>query len=154
LTLTAGAQPAHANHLLEGGLFFPVGYIVAALPGAGDAVRARDTFLAAGYTPNECLVVTPQCMADAAAEDLDAHWFIAALGSSAQVREQQLRLARQEHCEFLIVRAPSEAERARVLRVLSGMPVSYAVQYHRFVIEDLIDRIPSSTADHHCARVS
>src|SRR5882672_9877586 len=36
---TAGAQPRHAHHLLEGGLFYPTGYIVAGLPDEEQAQR-------------------------------------------------------------------------------------------------------------------
>jgi hypothetical protein len=143
------AQPAHSNHLLEGGVFYPTGYIVAGLPDGEQARSLCELFRASGYDENECMVVPAERMARACAENVAAQYFIAALGASAQVRQRQLQLAR-EGCHFLMIDAPHEPEKLRVLRVLSRVPVRYAVHYHRFVIEDLIGLLPSATED--CAQ--
>lgn len=147
----AAAQPPHSNHLLEGGLFYPTGYIVAGLPDGEQAESLCELFRSSGYDDDECMVVPAERMARACAENVAAQNLIAALGASGQVRQRQLQLAR-EGCHFLMVDATSEAEKQRVLRVLSRVPVRYAVHYHRFVIEDLIQLLPSATADSAHAR--
>jgi len=139
-------QPAHSSHLLEGGLFYPTGYIVAGLPDGEQAQSLCELFRSSGYDDDECMVVPPERMARACADDVATQYFIAALGASAGVRQRQLQLAR-EGCHFLMIDAASAAEKQRVLRVLSRVPVRYAVHYHRFVIEDLIERLPSATTD-------
>jgi len=144
-------QPAHSNHLLEGGMFYPTGYIVAGLPDGEQAESLCELFRSSGYDEQECMVVPAERMARACAENVAAQFFIAALGASAQVRQRQLQLAR-EGCHFLMIDAVTAAEKQRVLRVLSRVPVRYAVHYHRFVIEDLIELLPSATADSAHAR--
>jgi hypothetical protein len=139
------------NHLLEGGLFYPTGYIVAGLPDEAQAHALCELFRASGYTDEECLVIPAQQMAQACTVNMHAQRFIAAWGSSAHVRERQLQLAR-EGCHFLMIDAASEAEKRRALRVLARVPVRYATHYHRFVIEDLIELLPSATADCRDAR--
>ncbi|HZR37822.1 MAG TPA: hypothetical protein VFA75_20790 [Nevskia sp.] len=147
----AAVQPAHSSHLLEGGLFYPTGYVVAGLPDGEQAESLCELFRSCGYSEDECMVVPAERMARACSEDVTGHHFIAALGASAGVRQRQLQLAR-EGCHFLMVDAPSEAEKQRVLRVLSRVPVRYAVHYHRFVIEDLIEHLSSATPDSAHAR--
>lgn len=140
-----------SNQLLEGGLFYPTGYIVAGIPDKEQAQSLCDLLRSSGYDEDECLVIPAEQMERACAENVQHQMFISALGSSAQVRERQLKLAR-EGCHFLMVDATSEAEKQRVMRVLSRVPVRYAVHYHRFVIEDLIQLLPSATEDSAHAR--
>ena len=90
-------------------------------------------------------------MAAAAAKDIDNSGPLAALGSSAKVRGKQLQLAR-EGCDFLVIRVDSDEQKDHIMQLLARVPVRYVVHYRRLVIEDLIDHIPSATADRETAR--
>jgi hypothetical protein len=142
---------AHGQKLLEGHMFYPTGYLVAALPGREVAEHARNAVIGGGSEEKDCLVMAAAEVADAAADELEAQGVIAALGSSAQVRQRQLELA-EEGCAFLMIKAPTDEIRAHVLNSLSHFPVRYAVHYHSLTIEDLIPLIPSATPDHEAAR--
>jgi hypothetical protein len=138
---------------LEGGVFYPAGYMVVGLARHSDAEDLCQLFRQAGYDDNDCLVVPPATMLATAREDLRSSSVIAILGSSLQVRQRQIELAR-EGCSFLLIYAPSEAEKTRVLRVLERVPVRYAIHYHRFTIEDLIKALPSAQDDARTARTA
>jgi hypothetical protein len=151
--MTAKEELSNLSSTLEGGVFYPTGYIVAGIQSAEDAGMLRADLLKAGYEPNDCILVSPQAMEEAAESDVHERSPIAFLGSSVQVRQQHIALAR-EGCSFLLVYAPTEPEKARVMRVLARVPVRYLVHYHRFTIEDLIDRLSSATSDSKTARTS
>jgi len=148
---SAAPQAGQSRRLLEGGPFYPTGYIVAGVPDMEQARSLCELFRSSGYDEDECLVVPAERMARACEQNVQEQSFISALGSSGQVRQRQLQLAK-DGCHFLMVDAASEAEQQRVMRVLSRVPVRYAVHYHRFVIEDLIQKLPSATADSANAR--
>lgn len=141
-----------ASSLIEGGLFYPVGYIVAGLPEQQDARQVYQNLLKQGLPADECVLVSAAAMVEAATEDLDSGGLIAALGSTAQVREKQLQVAR-EGCHFLMVKVASDIAKERVLGELGQVPVRYAVLYHRLAIENLIAHIQSATADCEPARI-
>lgn len=148
---TGAPPPSRSRQLLEGGLFYPTGYIVAGLPDEEQAHSLCELFRSSGYDEDECLVVEAERMARACEQNVRDQGVISALGSSGQVRQRQLQLAK-DGCHFLMVDAATAAEQQRVMRVLSRVPVRYAVHYHRFVIEDLIQNLPSATADSANAR--
>ncbi len=150
---TAGVAINGAGSFIEGGLFYPVGYIVAGLPEQQDASQIHQNLLAQGLQQDECALVSADAMVKAAEKDLDAGSVLAAFGSTAQVREKQLQLAR-EGCHFLMVKVVSEADKERVLRELGQVRVRYAVLYHRLAIENLIAHIPSAAANGEPARTS
>jgi len=149
----AAAAINGTSSLIEGGLFYPVGFIVAGLPEQQDARQVYQKMLAQGLPQNECVLVSAAAMVEAAGTDLDTGGAIAAFGSTAQVREKQLQLAR-EGCHFLMVKVVSEADKERVLSELGRVTVRYAVLYHRLAIENLIGHIPSAAADGEPARTS
>ncbi|HKY92923.1 MAG TPA: hypothetical protein VJM11_17860 [Nevskiaceae bacterium] len=142
---------SEANKVMEGGLFYPTGYVVAAFPSADDARTVRDALLADGFEADAVQHVDAATMEHEAAENLE-HRGLMAVGASVPVREKQLELARQG-CDFLLVCAPEDQEEKRVVNALSKAPVRYAVKYRRLIIENLIPEIPSSTSDSEPARV-
>ena len=148
---TAGVRMSGASSLIEGGLFYPVGHIVVGLPDQQDARQVYQKLLAQGSPQDECILLSAAAMVEAAAEDLDSGGVMSAFGSTAQVREKQLQVAR-EGCHFLMIKVASDADKERVLGELGQVPVRYAVLYHRLAIEDLIAHIPSATADCEPAR--
>jgi hypothetical protein len=149
----AAAAISAASSVIEGGLFYPVAHIVVGLSSQEDAARVHQALLAKGLYQNECVLVSAAVMMEAAAEELKAEGAIAALGSTGQIREKQLQLAR-EGCHFLMVKVSAEEDKALLLKELVQVPVRYAVHYRRLVIEDLIAHIPSATADCESARAS
>ncbi len=149
----AGVAMSEESSLIEGGLFYPVGHILVGLPDQQDAQQVCQNLLAHGLPQDECVLVSAASMVEAAAKDLDSAGLIAAFGSTAQIREKQLQLAR-EGCHFLMVKVSSEEDKDFVLKELARVPVRYEVQYHRFAIENLIAHIPSAIADCGSARTS
>lgn len=145
-------QQADANRFMEGGLFYPVGHIVAAFPKADDAKRAERTLIASGVSAAGIVAISAESMAREAQTNLDEALPFLSLGASLPVREKQLALARQG-CHFLMIEADSDQEQRRVVAALSTVPVRYAVKYHRLTIENLVHDVPSATADREPARV-
>jgi hypothetical protein len=146
-------QVKQLNRALEGGVFYPTGYLVAGLPRREDAERVQRGLSEAGYDEEDCILVPPEVMLRAATAELEHNSLISLLGSSVQVRQQQVKLA-EEGCTFLLIYAPSEPEKVRLLRVLTRVPVRYLIHYHRFTIEDLIENLPSAQPDARQARTS
>ncbi len=134
-----------AHRFNEGSLFYPSGHIVAAFPDAGAALHAQKDLVTGGYDAlHDCIYITPDTLIRQSDADLHLRGMRALSGHSLQTRDTHLDLA-HEGCHFLVIHAPSRAEEARVIRVLSRVPVRYAIKYHFFAIERLIDRIPSAT---------
>lgn len=144
-------RQSEANKIMEGGVFYPTGYVVAAFPSSRDARKARDALLADGFDSDAVQHIDARSMAQEAGSNLE-HRGLMAVGASVPVREKQLELAR-EGCDFLLICAPEDDEEQRVIRALSTVPVRYAVKYKRLIIENLIPDIPTSTPDSEPARV-
>ncbi|MFI4978879.1 MAG: hypothetical protein ACHQIO_00875 [Nevskiales bacterium] len=147
----AAEQVDAAHNPVEGGIFYPTGYIVVGVPDHQTALRLQQQLVESGLPPEDCAVQPAAAMARAAAQDLESRNVLSAIGSSGHVRGKQLELAR-EGCDFLTIKAATDAEKDRVMAQLSRVPVRYAVLYRRLVIENLIDHIPSATADREPAR--
>lgn len=144
-------EQKEANKVMEGGMFYPTGYIVAAFPEAEDARTLRDRLVAAGFDDDAVRHVGADEMAREAEDNLE-HRGLMSVGASVPVREKQLELARQG-CDFLLIHCPEDAEEARVVKMLGTVPVRYAVKYRRLIIENLVRDVPSSTPDAEPARV-
>lgn len=147
----AAEQVDAAHDAVEGGIFYPTGYIVVGVPDHQTALRLQKQLVDSGLPPEDCAVQAAAEMARAAAADLESGNLLSALGSSGHVRSKQLELAR-EGCDFLTIKAATDVEKDRVMAQLSRVPVRYAVLYRRLVIENLIDHIPSATTEREPAR--
>ena len=132
------------HKFIEGGLFYPTGYIVAAFPQSADALRVQRDLVAGGYdAAHDCRYATCEEVAAEAEREVRSSSLLALFGHSLQARETHVDLAR-EGCHFLIIHASSHDETDRVIRVLSRVPVRYVVKYHLLVIEDITERVPSA----------
>ncbi len=89
---TAGVAINGAGSFIEGGLFYPVGYIVAGLPEQQDASQIHQNLLAQGLQQDECALVSADAMVKAAEKDLDAGSVLAAFGSTGRVRGKLTRV--------------------------------------------------------------
>jgi hypothetical protein len=143
-------QQSDANKFFEGGLFYPTGYIVAAIEPPGDARTLKQTLLQAGFKDEEILISPAQEMAEEAKKNLDDNTG-ATVGATVPVREKQLHLA-QEGCDFLIIHAPADDDEKRALAALSGRYLRYAVKYRLLVIENLMPQIPQHSTQSEPAR--
>ncbi len=118
------------------GLFYPMGYVIAAFPGAEPAERVRGDLLTGGYDESDVIRVPAQAMARTAGESVENAGFIASFGATKHVMETYRELAR-EGCDFLLIHAVTEPEVERVMNVVRRAPFRVAQKFHRFAIEDL-----------------
>lgn len=144
-------EQAEANKFLEGRIFYPTGHVVTAFDTAEIAARAREALSKRGFPPEHLLSVDAATMAREAADNLD-HKSLLSAGASVPTRQKQLQLA-EAGCHFLIIYAPDDEDHERVLRALAGLPLKYAVKYHRLIIENLLPGAAMTAIDAEPARV-
>lgn len=144
-----------ANRFLEGGVFYPVGHILLGFEagcGTGDALdEACEALTQGGVPPDHVTRFDAASMEHEAGENLKSTGLMS-VGASLPAREMQLELAK-DGCEFLLIYAPSDEDQAKVIELLRGQPLRYAVKYHRLVIEDLLTKLDSSAEKKERARV-
>jgi hypothetical protein len=128
---------------LEGNVFYPTGCIVIALAHSEDADELSRRLADAGFTGDQCVVTSAEDVATAASQETESPSLVASLGSPIHLRTRQLELARAG-CTFVQIKAPNDGAKNRALRILAGVPVRYAVHYHRLIVEDLIDRLSAA----------
>lgn len=120
-----------------GGLFYPVGYLVAAFPSREAAVRVRDDLLTGGYDESDCLLYTCAEVAEATARNLaENRGFLATLAWSDEALRIHLEKAR-EGAAFLLIYAPTDIEAARAMNVIRRVPREFVHRYHRLAIEEV-----------------
>lgn len=139
-------HPVHhqkeANRILEGGIFYPTGHIVAAFQDEASAMKAQECLVREHWPEDHVVYVDPAAMEREAEENLGEASFLSA-GASVPARQKQLELAK-EGCHFLLIFAPDDEDQERAMQLLNGLPVRYAVKYHRLIIENLLQDIRSS----------
>ena len=120
-----------------GGLFYPVGYLVAAFPGREQAERVRSDLLTGGYDEADCRLYTCAEVAEAASRNLSEHrGFLATLAWSDEALKIHLEKAR-EGAAFLLIYAPNDIEAARAMNVIRRRPYEFVHRYHRLAIEEV-----------------
>jgi hypothetical protein len=104
------------------GIFYPLGYIVAAFPKREDALRVQKDLLTGGYDPNDCIVYKSEDMATAAAENLKENTgWLARLGKSDEAVQAHLNAAKQG-AAFMLIYAPDDTEAERAMNVIRRVP--------------------------------
>jgi hypothetical protein len=146
LRQTSHKQATHKY--VEGGLFYPTGYIVAAFPDASEALQVQRDLVTGGYdAEHDCVYSAPETVADEAEDDVHHKGGLRVLfGHSLHTRDTHLALA-HEGCHFLTIHASTQAEEQRVIRVMSRVPVRHAIKYHLFVVEDITNKIASAVRE-------
>jgi len=139
-------QQSDQDSSLEGGMFYPKGYIVTAHVDHAAAQAALKTLVAGGYPPADITLVSAGDMLNQASRNLDNPGLLAAIGGSLASRQQQYRLAK-EGCSFLLINAPEEEQETLVVNLLASTTVQYATKYRALVIENLMPGIPSAAAE-------
>jgi hypothetical protein len=149
-------EPLHdqkkANRFLEGDTFYPTGHIIIGLADGETAEQARKSLMDGGVVEDHVTVIPAEEMAREARENLKGVSLLS-VGASIPTREKQLQLAEQG-VHFLMVYAPEDEDEERVLQRLAGREVRYAVKYRRLVIENLMNRLGSTSDEQEPARVS
>lgn len=120
-----------------GGLFYPVGYLVAAFPDRERAARVREDLLTGGYDESDCLLYTCAEVAEATSRNLSKHrGFLATLAWSDEALKIHLQKAR-EGAAFLLIYAPNDIEAERAMNVVRRGPYEFVHRYHRLAIEEV-----------------
>ncbi len=127
----------NAGHTTDFGIFYPLGYIVAAFASREDAFRVREDLLQGGYDPEDCVVEFAGTVAAAADKNLkDNTGWLARLGKSDEAVQLHLDAA-NEGATFLRIFAPHDLDAQRAMNVLRRVPFDLAHRYQRFAIEHM-----------------
>ncbi|WP_043113492.1 hypothetical protein [Solimonas soli] len=145
-------QQDRANQRSEGGMFYPTGYIVAGFASPECARDALHHLQESGFAEDDITLVKAAQMAREAEHNLESPSLFASMGSSLQVRQKQLELARQGW-DFLLIDAGSQERERRAVQALSGCKVGYAIKYKPLIIENIMPDVPGEKREPHPARV-
>ena len=118
------------------GIFYPVGYLVAAFPAQDEAERVRRDLLTGGYDPSDVRLYTCAEVAAATEENLNHTGVLARLGKSDDAIRLHLAAAR-EGASFLLIYAPGDTDTTRAMNVVRRGPFNFVHRYHRLAIEDV-----------------
>jgi len=134
-------EPAMESHdplaTSDFGLFFPVGYLVAAFPERAGAQRVQSDLLAGGYDAADCRLSSGAQMAAAAERNLATNSsFWATLGRSDEMVKEHLAAGRHG-ATFLLIYAPGDTEAQRAMNVIRRVPFEFVHRYHRLSIEEM-----------------
>ena len=87
-----------AKDLTDFGILYPRGHIVAVFHQGEDAEKARRDLLTGGYDPADCVLATPEQVAEGARKNLQDHTgFLSTLGKSDEAVAMHLEAAEQGH---------------------------------------------------------
>lgn len=119
------------------GIFYPVGYLVAAFPLHADARLVQQDLLAGGYEEEDCALYTAEEVEEAAERNLAGQTgFLARLGWSDIAVQTHLGAA-QHGATFLLIYAPGDTDSGRAMNVIRRHPHAFVHRYHRFTIEEM-----------------
>lgn len=120
-----------------GGIFYPVGYLVAAFPDEEKAQRVKQDLMTGGYDDEDVRLSTCAEVAAAAERNLAENTgFLARLAWSDDAVKIHLEKARQG-AAFLLIYAPGDTETARAMNVVRRVPFEFVHRYHRLAIEEV-----------------
>lgn len=120
------------------GVFYPTGYAVVMFPDAETARDAATKIEQAGFTGQDVMLLTPSVIVRdiGKIEDASSSVPLPSVGTEDATVAKYVNLAREGH-HGLMVRAPSDEDAERLMRVVRELPYSYAQKYHLLAIEDL-----------------
>lgn len=119
------------------GLFYPVGYLVAAFQNKEDALRVQQDLITGGYEPDDCAFFSCKEVTSAAQDNLDQQGnFLPRLGAADKMIEKHLETAK-EGGSFLVIYAPDKLSSDRAVNVIRRVPFEFVHRYHRLAIEEL-----------------
>lgn len=118
------------------GIFYPVGYLVAAFPTQEEAERVQRDLLTGGYDDADVQLYTCAQVAAATKENLNNTGILARLGKSDDAIRLHLTAAR-DGASFLLIYAPGDTDTTRAMNVIRRGPFNFVHRYHRLAIEDV-----------------
>lgn len=129
--------PNHKLSQHKVGIFHPRGYVLLVFNTHSNAEMTFKALLEGGYDDAEIIRYHAGDLLELVA-DLKGHSSLfSKIGYESNLLDRYETLAR-EHCCFLEVFAPSDAETQRVMRVARRFDVRQAEKYGTLMIEDLI----------------
>lgn len=130
-------DPRNPPSTKDFGIFYPVGYLVAAFPEKQNAWRVQQDLITGGYDDADCALYTCEEVAAAAGRNLAENTgFLARLGWADEAVQIHLDAAK-EGAAFLLIYAPGDTDTARAMNVIRRGPFEFVHRYHRFTIETL-----------------
>lgn len=118
------------------GLFYPVGYLVAAFPTQEEAERVRRDLITGGYDQADVQLYSCEEVTKATEQNLSQAGILARLGKSDEAIRMHLQAAKQG-ASFLLIYAPGDTETARAMNVIRRGRFNFVHRYHRLAIEDV-----------------
>ena len=119
------------------GVFYPTGYAFVLFPDAQDAEQAARELEAAGFDGQDILMLSPEViLKEIGKMDGESDLALPSVGTEAATVRKYIDLALEGHCG-LLVKAPSDADTQRLMRIVGRLPFSYGQKYHMLAIEDL-----------------
>jgi hypothetical protein len=132
-----GPTPPDRRMTDLGGIFFPVGYLVAAFPEESHARQVQRDLRTGGYEEADCVFYSSEEVAKASRENLEQHTsWLSQLGKSDEAVRAHLASAKRG-AAFLLIYAPGEIDSARAMNVIRRVPFEFVHRYHRLAIEEM-----------------
>ena len=131
------AQAPHGRMTDLGGIFYPVGYLVAAFPEEVQAQQVRRDLLTGGYEEADCVLYQSDEVAKATQQNLEQNTsWLSLLGKSDEALRVHLASAKRG-ASFLLIHAPGDTEAGRAMNVIRRAPFEFVHRYHRLAIEEM-----------------
>jgi len=121
------------------GVFKPVGHVVLAFGPAAPIEGAIDALHEAGFAPADVMHYTPAQMVAQVDDDIAHASPLSSLGQELNLVKAHRALAERGY-SFLVVRAPSDALTAQVVRIARAHQAERAQKYGTFMIEELLEQ--------------
>lgn len=119
------------------GVFYPTGYAFLMFPDAENAEQAASELEAAGFADRDVMLLTPQVvLKEIGMIDGESTVALPSVGTEGATVRKYIDLAREGH-HALMVRAPSDDDTERLMKIVRELPFSYGQKYHMLAIEDL-----------------
>jgi len=135
-TEQSGQAPRGGRATDLGGIFYPVGYLVAAFPEEAQAQQVQGDLRTGGYEEGDCLLYRCEEIAKAAQQNLEQNTsWLSQLGRGDDALRLHLASARRG-ASFLLIYAPGDTDASRAMNVIRRVPFEFVHRYHRLAIEE------------------
>ncbi len=120
------------------GVFKPVGHVIVAFPHDSDLQSALTALVRGGVPQADIVAYTPEQMRQQADIDIEQAGVLAGIGQELNLVKAHRELAVQGH-SFLVVKAPTDDDAARIAEVSQRFHAARAQRYGHLMIEELIE---------------
>lgn len=120
-----------------GGAFYPTGHAVLMLGPDQNLEDIGRKLEQAGFDGQHLMHLTPQAiLRDISKMHGESDLPLPSVGTEGHTVSRLIELARKGY-QGLVVPAPKDEEKERLMHALQGVPIAYAQKYHLLAIEDL-----------------